>query len=100
MVWILLLLAAGGLVYFLLVPRRFQNVENIPAVVDKNLKAHTIVETTEDPREVRPIAQRAQYIASDVPAKGHGDSLTFDWPMEQEPHGRPSTDPGGPANPQ
>jgi hypothetical protein len=87
-IWLLLLAVAGGLVWFLVQPRRLQTIENIPAVVDKDLNAHSLVETTEDPREVRPIAQAAANRAGDVAVKGHGDSLTKDWPNDQsEPHG-------------
>lgn len=82
MIWIILLLGAGLFAWFLLAPRRFQTLENIPTYVDEKLKTHSIVETTEDPQEVRPIVQRAASRAGDTPAPGHGDSLTFDWPSD------------------
>lgn len=73
--------------WFLLQPRRLQTLENVPQVVDEKFRAHGIIETTEDPREVTPMADRANKIISDKPAPGHGDSLTFDWPNDtQEPH--------------
>lgn len=100
MAWVLLLLGVAGLVWFLVTPRRFQTIENVPSVVDEHLKAHNLLETTEDPREVDPIARAAQHRVSDVPVEGHGDSLTFDWPNEQtEPHGNRSHA-EGPLNPQ
>lgn len=83
MIWILLLLAAAGLAYFLLAPRRLQTIENSPSVIDKEFKAHSLTETTEDPRETRPIATQAAIEAGDRPVPGHGDSLTRDWPNDQ-----------------
>lgn len=88
-IWVLLLLTAGALAAWLVWPRRLQTLRNVPAVVDKRFQAHGIVETTEDPREVRPMAQAAAKVTSDIPVKGHGDSLTMDWPSERhEPHER------------
>ncbi|HLN60317.1 MAG TPA: hypothetical protein VK464_02110 [Symbiobacteriaceae bacterium] len=101
MIWALLLLAVGGLVWFLLQPRRLQTLENIPEVVDEHFRAHGLVETTEDPREVRPIAEAAQAKVSDIPVKGQGDSLTFDWPNDRtESHGAYQTHQDGPLHPQ
>jgi hypothetical protein len=86
-IWIILLAGFALVAWFMLAPRRLQTIENVPAVVDEDLHAHGLVETTEDPREVTPIALKAAAKASDVPAEGHGDSLTFDWPNDQaEPH--------------
>lgn len=66
MIWVLLLLGVVGLTWFLVAPRRFQTLENVPAVIDEDLEPHTILETTEDPREVAPIAQAS---ASEVAKK-------------------------------
>jgi hypothetical protein len=99
MIWVLLLLTAGLLVWFLLQPRRLQTLENIPAVVDEKFKAHGVIETTEDPREVEPIARAAADAAGDRPVPGHGDSLTGDWPSDpQEPHAQGQRPDEGPLN--
>lgn len=96
MIWVILLIGAGLFAWFLLAPRRFQTLESIPDYVDKNLKAHAIIETTEDPREVRPITQAAANRAGDIHVPGHGDSLTREWPNQRtEPAGRQ----GGPEYP-
>lgn len=85
MIWIILLIGAALWAWFLFAPRRV--LENTPAVVDEEFEPHHIIETTEDPREVAPIAQKAAHAAGDRPVKGHGDSLTRDWPNEKrEPH--------------
>ncbi len=90
MIWLLLLIGVGLMAWFLFAPRRLQTLENIPAVVDEKFRAHDITETTEDPREVDPIARAAAKKAGDRPAPGHGDSLTFDWPSDpKEPHDNP-----------
>lgn len=87
MLWFLLLLGAVGMAWFLFTPRRLQKMENVPQIVDEKFRAHNIVETTEDPHEVDPIAREAQKRAGDQPVPGHGDSLTFDWPSDKtEPH--------------
>jgi hypothetical protein len=87
MIWVILLLGVIAVVWFLLAPRRLQTIENVPAVVDEKLKATDLVETTEDPREITPMALEAAHRVSDIPPEGHGDSLTFDWPNDQtEPH--------------
>jgi len=65
-IWVILLLGAAGIAWFLLAPRRFQTLENTPAVVNQKLKADSLIETTEDPREVRPIAQKAAHRSGDA----------------------------------
>ncbi|HWI54036.1 MAG TPA: hypothetical protein VNT01_18010 [Symbiobacteriaceae bacterium] len=67
MIWVILLLGAAGIAWFLLAPRRLSTLENTPAVIDKRLKADSLIETTEDPREVRPIAQKAAHRSGDTP---------------------------------
>lgn len=69
MIWVILLLGAAGIAWFLLAPRRFQTLENTPAVIDQDLKADPIIETTEDPREVLPMAQKAAHRAGDTPVQ-------------------------------
>lgn len=87
MIWILLVAGVVAIAWFLLTPRRLQTLENVPEVVDETFDGIGIVETTEDPREVTPIARRAAKAAGDRPVEGHGDSLTQDWPNDKtEPH--------------
>ncbi|HYF92635.1 MAG TPA: hypothetical protein VD969_10310 [Symbiobacteriaceae bacterium] len=74
MIWVVLLVVAGGFAWFLLAPRRFQTLENIPAHVDKKLKTKSIIETTEDRREVRPIVQEAASQAGEIADPGQGGS--------------------------
>jgi hypothetical protein len=94
-IWLLLVVGVGLIAWFLFAPRRLQTLENTPAVVDENFRADGIVETTEDPREVAPIALEAAKKAGDRPAPGHGDSLTFDWPNDpQEAHNRGAKEEG------
>lgn len=101
MIWFLLLIGAALIAYFLVAPRRLQTLENIPQEVDDNFRAHGTVETTEDPREVRPRAAKLAKEAGDRPAPGHGDSLTRDWPSDQrEPHADGHQSEQGPLNPQ
>jgi hypothetical protein len=82
----LLFALIGLMVWFLVHPRNLQTFDNVPEVVDEDFQAHGIIDTTEDPREVRPIAVKAAKKIADRPAPGHGDSLTFDWPQDPEPH--------------
>lgn len=99
MIWLLLFVGVLLFAYWLFAPRRLQTLENTPAVVDEKFKAHHLIETTEDPREVRPLAAKAAERVSDIPVPGHGDSLTFDWPNDrQEPHGEGQRSQGGPPN--
>ncbi|MFZ5815461.1 MAG: hypothetical protein ACOY93_09205 [Bacillota bacterium] len=101
MLWILLFVAVGGFAWWLFAPRRLQVIENIPALVDEELHAHDLVETVEDEEEVEPAARRLARKAGDIPPKGHGDSLTFDWPSDpQEPHAPGERPHQGPLNPQ
>lgn len=101
MLWILLFVGVLAFAWFLFTPRRLQTLENIPAIVDKKLKAHDLVETVEEEEEIRPAAMRAAERAGDIPPKGHGDSLTFDWPSDpQEPHAQGERPQSGPLNPQ
>lgn len=79
-----MLLGVVGLAWFMLQPRRLQTLENVPAVVDEKFQAHGMIETTEDPREVTPMADKANHVVSDIPVEGHGDSLTKDWPSEAQ----------------
>lgn len=83
LIWVILLVGAVAIGWFLLAPRRFQKLENIPEYVDKDLQAHTIVETTEDPREVRPIVQEAAKRAAAVPPPDYGDSRKRSTPRRQ-----------------
>jgi len=62
--WILLLVTIAAIAYFLFAPRRIQTIENVPAVVDENFEIEGVVETTEDPREVAPMAQVAAHRAA------------------------------------
>lgn len=99
MLWILLFVGVLTFAYWLFAPRRLQTLENIPAVVDERFDAHDLVETVQEEEEVRPLAERAARKVSDIPVKGHGDSLTFDWPNDQgEGHAARSHE--GPLNPQ
>lgn len=62
--WVLLVLTVAVIVYFLFAPRRIQTIENVPGVVDEKFEIRGVVETTEDPREVAPIAQAAAHRAA------------------------------------
>lgn len=84
LIWFILLAGAAVIAWFLLAPRRFSTLsENIPEYVDENLEAHTIVETTEDPREVLPIVQEAQKRAAAVPPPDYGNSRKRSTPRRQ-----------------
>ncbi len=65
MIWILLFLSVMAFAWFLFAPRRLQTLENIPSVVDEDLKAHNLIETVEDEAEVRPMAEEAVRRAGD-----------------------------------
>lgn len=96
---VLLVATLAALIWFLVHPRRLQTLENTPAVVDEEFTAHPLIETTEDPREVAPLAMKANKTSSDKPVPGHGDSLTFDWPSDQqEPHAQGERPQEGPLN--
>jgi hypothetical protein len=100
MLWILLFAGVLFFAWWLFAPRRLQTLENIPAVVDEEFNAHDLVESVAEEEEVRPMAERAAKKVSDIPAPGHGDSLTFDWPNDKmaEPHGAGERPTEGPLN--
>lgn len=98
--WVVLFVGVLAFAWFLFTPRRFQTLENIPAVVDEQFNAHDLVETVEEEEEVRPKAERAAQKVGDIPAPGHGDSLTFGWPNDPgaEPHQQGNRPAKGPLN--